>query len=333
MQENNDIVSFEKSDTGFRFSALIPMEGREIYLPEPLGTTHAVVVVSIETGSEFRVIFNSEPTLSRDTGKPVLCFVVGQDGNSKTTVRQGNPGVMLAETTEKRVLLPTEKGKQITFWFSFDADVRVAAFGLGNTPGSDSTVLVVPDWHGCFENAKSQLFIGLANWKQRVHLNLFHYHTSGLRLNNFPDKFNDDKTMKPFQGVTCICRVNETSHGASVASVLIEAQKMLKETGPTVGGCFSFLPPDSFHMTLADLVSVQNRLTVCPQIQGDMRQVAEELRQRSKEVMDMAASNIFYMKMEGVSLRNSLFVRLRPYDEKTAEAMAAWRDIMYKRVG
>ena len=39
------------------------------------------------------------------------------------------------------------------------------------------------------------------------------------------------------------------------------------------------------------------------------------------------------MKMEGVSLRNSLFVRLRPYDEKTAEAIAAWRELMYSRVG
>jgi hypothetical protein len=333
MQENNDTVSLEKSGSVFHFSALVPMKGREIYHPEPLGTTRATVVILLLTDSEFRVIFNSEPTLSRGTGKPVLCFVVGQDGNSRTAVRQGNLGVILAETKEERALLPTEKGKQVTFWFSFDVDVGVAAFRLGNQPGSDSTLFVVPDWRGCFEKANCQLFIGLVNWEQQLQLNLVAYHTSALRLNNFPDKFNDNKTMKPFHGVTCICRVNEISHGAFVARALIQAQEMLKATGPIVGGCFSFLPPDSFHMTLAGLVTSKNRLTVCPQIQGDMGQVGEELRQRSKEVMAMAASNVIYMKMEGVSLDNSLLVRLQPYEEKTAAAIAAWRDLMYRRVG
>lgn len=88
------------------------MEGRKIYLPEPLG----------------------------------ICFVVGQDGNSRTTVREGNPSMILAETKEKRAVLPTEKAK-------------------------------------C---------------QQRLHLNLFGYHTSGLGFNSFPAKFNDDKTMKPW---------------------------------------------------------------------------------------------------------------------------------------
>jgi hypothetical protein len=319
MQENDDTLSWLKSDTGFSFSTTALRHGHEIYHPEVSGTTRAVIAVSLITGTEFRVVFNSEPTPSRGTGKPVLCFVVGQDGNSRTTVREGNPGVVLAETKEKRALLPTEKGKQITFWFFFDAKIRVAAFGLGNQPGSDSTLLVVPDWCGCFEQANCRLFIGLANWNQPLHLNICHHHTSELGLNSCPDKFNDDKTVKPFPGVTCICRINETSHGASIARALIRAQEMLKVTGPTVGGCFSFLPPDSFHMTLTDLVTPWNRMTVCAEIEGDMRQIGKELRHRSKEVMAMAASNVFYMKMGGVVLRNHLSVWLRPYEEKTAE--------------
>lgn len=326
-------VSLEKGGSGYQFSASVPMEGREIYFPEPLGTTRATAVISVLTGSEFRVIFNSEATLSTGTAKPVLCFVIGQDGNSRTTVRQGNPGVILAETKEERARVPTEKGKEVTFWFSFDVEVGVAAFGLGNQPGSDSTLLVVPDWYGCFEKTNCQLFIGLANWKQPLELNLVASHTSPLRLNHFPDKFNDNKIMKPFHAVTCICRVNEASHGASVAKALIEAQEMLKATGPVIGACFSFLPLDSFHMTLAGLVNPKNRLAVCPQIRGDMRQVGEELRQMSKEVMAMAASNVFYMKLEGVSLENSLMIKLQPYDEKTAAAIAAWRDLMYSRLG
>jgi hypothetical protein len=177
------------------------------------------------------------------------------------------------------------------------------------------------------------VFIGLANWKQPLQLYLLHHHTTSLGLNNFPDKFNDDKTMKPFHGVTCICRVNERSHGTFVVQALIRAQEMLKATGPTVGGCFSFLPPDSFHMTLADLVTSKNRSTVCREIKGDMGQIAEHLRQRSKEVMAMAASNVFYMKMEDVLIHNGLTVWLRPYEEKTAAAIAAWSDLMYTHLG
>ena len=333
MQENNDeTVLLKRTTDGFSFTASSPMKAREMYLPEPIDTTRAVVVVSFVTDGELRVVFNSEPTLSRNTRKPVLCFVVGQDENSRTVVREGNPGVVLAETKEKQALLLTQKGTDTTFWFSFDASIRVAAFGLGNQPRSDSTLLVVPDWHGCFDKPNCQLFIGLANWERPVQLNLFNYQTSGLRLNHFPDKFNDDKTVKSFPGVTCICRVNETSHGTSIAKALIRAQEMLKETGPTVGGCFSYLPPDSFHMTIADLVTPRNTLTVSPHINGDNGQVGEELRQRSKEVIAMAASNVFYMKMEGVLLHNNFSVRLRPYEEKTAQAIAAWRDLLYKHV-
>ncbi|CAF2142880.1 unnamed protein product [Rotaria magnacalcarata] len=333
MEENDDKPAWKKCDTGFSLSASTPMQGCEIYLPEPLGTTHAIVVVTVTTNSEFRVVFNCEPTPSRSTGKPVLCFVVGQDGNSRTTVREGNPGVILAETKEKRALLTSEKEQQTAFWFSFDVSSQIAAFGLGNHPGSDSTLLVVPDWCGCFEKTKCRLFIGVANWTQPLHLFLSQHHTSGLGLNSYPHKFNDDKTIKPFDGVTCICRVNEKSHGAFIHKALVQAQEILKATGPTVGGCFSFLPPDSFHMTLTDLVTSRNRLTVCPKIKGDMRQVGEELRQRSKEIMSMAASNIFYMKLEGVHVNNSLSVWLRPYEVKTAEAMAAWRELMYTSLG
>ncbi|CAF4685207.1 unnamed protein product [Rotaria socialis] len=281
MEENDDKPAWKKCDTGFSLSASTPMQGCEIYLPEPLGTTHAIVVVTVTTNSEFRVVFNCEPTPSRSTGKPALCFVVGQDGNSRTTVREGNPGVILAETKEKRALLTSEKEQQTAFWFSFGVSSQIAAFGLGNHPGSDSTLLVVPDWCGCFEKTKCRLFIGVANWTQPLHLFLSQHHTSGLGLNSYPHKFNDDKTIKPFDGVTCICRVNEKSHGAFIHKALFQAQEILKATGPTVGGCFSFLPPDSFHMTLTDLVTSRNRLTVCPKIKGDMRQVGEELRQRS----------------------------------------------------
>lgn len=98
---------------------------------------------------------------------------------------------------------------------------------------------------------------------------------------------------------------------------------MLKATGLTVDGCFSFLPPDSFHMTLTGLVTSRSRLTICPKIQGDMRQVGEELRERSTGLMAMTASNVFYVNVEGVSLRNSLLLGVQSCEENTAEAMAA----------
>lgn len=333
MQDNGGSISWQKTDAGFNVSTSMSMEGSEMYFPEPLGSTTIVMVVTLLTKNELRVVFNDEPKPSRGTGKTVPCFVIGQYGNSRTTIRAGNPGVILAETKEKRALLPKETGKPVSFWFSFDANIRVAAFGLGNQPGSESTLLVVPDWCECFDRENCRLFVGLANWKEPIHVQLSQYHTSALGLNSYPDKFNDDKTVKFFPGVTCICRVNETSHGPFVIGPLVQAQEMLKATGPAAGGCFSFLPPDSFHMTLADLVTSKNRFSICPDIKGDMGQVGEELRQRSKDIMITSTSTIFYMKMENVLLHQGLTVVLRPYEEKTAAAMASWRDLMYTRLG
>lgn len=333
MEENNGAISWQKKNTSFSFSASVPMDGRERYFPEPLGTSRVVLVVTLLSNSEFRVVFNDEPTLSRGTEKAVLCFVVGQDGNSRTTIRTGNPGVILAETREQQALLPAENEKPTTYWFSYDASIRLIALGLGNQPDTESTLLVVPDWYGCFDKPNPRIFVGLANWKQAIHLNLSQGSISSLRLNKYPEKFHDDRTIKSFPGVTCICWFNEKSHGSSIISALVQAQEMLKATGPTVGGCFSFLPPDSFHMTITDLVTLNNRDTICPEIKGDLKQVGEELQKRIKDLMAMSISNVFYMKMDSLLLNHGLTIRLRPYEDKTAKAIAAWRDIMYTRLG
>jgi len=310
------------------------MGGEESYNQLLTFKSHVQVVITTEEESEFRVVFNNEGLKpSRGTSKKVLCFVIGQHGNTATNVREGNPGVQLASTRYEPALLPTNDSKKPrSYWFYLDIINGIAAFGLGDKPSMDTSLLVISDWRGCFAPT-DDIFIGVANWKTPINLRMVAKKTP-VNLNTSPHKFNLDRSFKHFPGVTCICRVNEDSHGNFVAEALTRAQKILKEETPQhVGGCFAFLPPDSFHMTIADLVTPKNRDALCPGIHGDMKAIGQHLHEKTADITAMAPSNLFYLKMNSVSLYGVLAIELMPYEPKTALALASWRHSLFTRLG
>ena len=310
------------------------MGGEEAYNQLLTFKSHVQVVITTEEESEFRVVFNNEGLKpSRGTSKKVLCFVIGQHGNTATNVREGNPGVQLASTRYEPALLPTNDSKKPrSYWFYLDIINGIAAFGLGDKPSMDTSLLVISDWRGCFAPT-DDIFIGVANWKTPINLRMVAKKTPVI-LNTSPHKFNLDRSFKHFPGVTCICRVNEDSHGSFVAEALTRAQKILKEETPQhVGGCFAFLPPDSFHMTIADLVTPKNRDALCPGIHGDMKAIGQHLHEKTADITAMAPSNLFYLKMNSVSLYGVLAIELMPYEPKTALALASWRHSLFTRLG
>eukprot|EP00929_Paragymnodinium_shiwhaense_P047097 TRINITY_DN2389_c1_g1_i8.p1 TRINITY_DN2389_c1_g1~~TRINITY_DN2389_c1_g1_i8.p1 ORF type:complete len:381 (-),score=42.52 TRINITY_DN2389_c1_g1_i8:223-1365(-) len=105
------------------------------------------IVVQTNARDAFHIVFSHISNgRSRDSGEPVLRFVVGKRRNSVSTVGLGNPYINkepVESTRNSDALLTDDETKTRTFWFLYDRNVGIAAMGVQAEAQADLCRLAV----------------------------------------------------------------------------------------------------------------------------------------------------------------------------------------------
>eukprot|EP01029_Cantina_marsupialis_P001744 TRINITY_DN1156_c0_g2_i1.p1 TRINITY_DN1156_c0_g2~~TRINITY_DN1156_c0_g2_i1.p1 ORF type:complete len:425 (-),score=129.25 TRINITY_DN1156_c0_g2_i1:550-1824(-) len=228
------------------------LHANEVYVGE-IPTPGRGSVVIRARGGEFRIMFSPTTENTRNIRAPNLCFVIGKNENTESTVGIGNPSYIEFDTTYEPEAVMSNDYEQL-YWFSFDQSIGMAAFGVG-TPGENIQLLVKS---AELENMAPLKHIGLSNWIQHVHLEIESI-DEPFDLLAFSHKFNADGSPKRFRGNSLICFVDKAS---KPFEKLVKAQELIAAS--PLAPYYALLEPSSFHVTVCDLFVESRRKDLLP---------------------------------------------------------------------
>jgi hypothetical protein len=141
---------------------------------------------------------------------------------------------------------------------------------------------------------------------------------SALELNRYPFKFVNSGEFNRFRGSTVVCMVPADS---DFHSSLRAMQRIIADSA--LAPYYALLPPDSFHMTLFDLLHEKSWDYIDRADQVDWLAVHEEIRSHIPPAM-LAPEVGFDMAFDQVP-EDLHRVALKPVDAAAASALAEWR--------
>lgn len=143
-------------------------------------------------------------------------------------------------------------------------------------------------------------------------------------------KFHADGSVRAFPGNTIICFVDRQQH-AQVFQACVWAQDQLKQM--QCASALAFLPPDSFHMTVIQLICDQVRR---PQKWSSFLSLEAPLLETDQffieRVKQVPAPSSLRMKYESVR-ETTVGLELAAADSATAEALQTYRDQIAEKTG
>jgi hypothetical protein len=298
-----------KGDKVFNFSKVL--SGRTLGTSVSLERNNAVVVSA--AGGEFRVVFSNGEAETRESNCVSVCFVVGQNNNTRASIGFANPALPPFIHTREHpdALVSLDLAQSREWWFGVDKETGWAFCGAGGTPGQ-RLILCVPfpkmDWtHASF-----------SNWNQPVKLTI-----QALcvlpELHASQKKFNKFGGMARFEGVTTVSPIRAEQ---TLAQVMCAIQNLIREN-PRLAPHYSLLPPSSFHATTFDLFSCtaaeydKNASTLEPAF-SSMREAVLQAR-------DLLPPSLTFLPT-GMNC-NCALVMLDP-DEASGKALAKWREVV-----
>ena len=142
-------------------------------------------------------------------------------------------------------------------------------------------------------------------------------------------KFHEDGSVRAFPGNTIICAVDPLRQ-AGVYREVLWAQNVLRAM--TCSDKFAFLPPESFHMTVMELLCDQVRT---PSNWSDQLSLTASLDESDRFFMDTVADvpAPTAIRMRFSHMRKPGLITLEPADPKTAAALANYRDTIAQVTG
>jgi hypothetical protein len=145
-------------------------------------------------------------------------------------------------------------------------------------------------------------------------------------------KFFPDGRVRPFAGNSIVCPLSPSS---PLYSHLARLQQRCRAA--SFGPCFAILPPESFHMTLIDLLCDQVRQ---PEHWSSKLSLECPLDEADRRLVELIGSVSFprgpAMTVLGLGpLRAdlTLHVHLEPADAETGDCLAAFREEVSRRTG
>lgn len=143
-------------------------------------------------------------------------------------------------------------------------------------------------------------------------------------------KFDRDGGARPFPGISVICFLEP---GAPQREVLLDLQAAARRA--PFGRGLACLPPESFHMTVADLMVDQERSPEHWSSKLEPDAPFESVRSAVEAWLDgLLPAEGFRMDFSELGARTAtLAPLLKPADEGTRERLAALRDRIAERTG
>ena len=135
-------------------------------------------------------------------------------------------------------------------------------------------------------------------------------------------KFHPDGTVRSYPGNTIICFVDPSRH-AGVFQECVWAQKQLQ--GMRCRHKFGFLPPDSFHMTVIELLCDQVRI---PRKWSRFLPLSASLEETDHFFLSKASQTPAptELKMRYKLVCEPATIEVEPADEKTGQALEDYRN-------
>mmetsp|Transcript_3175 Transcript_3175/g.7149 ORF Transcript_3175/g.7149 Transcript_3175/m.7149 type:complete len:387 (-) Transcript_3175:100-1260(-) len=289
-------------------------------LPEP---GRGIVVVQSNSPAAFRVVMSVDDKDSRGTGAPVLCFKVGRHQNTSSAVGMGNPfrnKEPLDSTSEADALAPTD-GRLRTYWFMYDREVGIAAFGI-EQPQAETVRLLIP-LEGMRREVFDQIqFVRFASGKQKASVNLLNI-TEAIDLSVRRFQFDKFVTPVPWHGACIAFQLPEPMR-KMFAEIEAEARKTacapLHAIAKTEHLVLQVLP-------LLDSISKSSRYTDTT----DWAYIYEEIYGRAFAVLSSAPWTFFNLSGETADSCTA-YLTVSPGVEGR-NAIRAWMRAMEAAVG
>lgn len=206
-----------------------------------LGSNNAVVVAA--SGGEFRVVFSQGEAETRQSNRACICFVLGQNNNTRASIGFSNPALPPFIHTREHpdALVSLDLAQTREWWFAVDKQTGWAFCGTGRTPGQRLVVcgqFPKVDW----------THVSFSNWDLPVKLTV-----KSLCLlppvHACQNKFDKFGAMVRCEGVTTVSPVRPEQ---PLAQVMCAIQNLIREN-PRLAPHYSLLPTASFHVTTFDM--------------------------------------------------------------------------------
>uniref|UniRef100_A0A0G4GP98 DUF1868 domain-containing protein n=1 Tax=Chromera velia CCMP2878 TaxID=1169474 RepID=A0A0G4GP98_9ALVE len=279
----------------------------------------SVCVILRASGGEFRVVIsNANPETETRGNSLGVCFVVGQNGNTRSAIGLGNPWVNPPFTTDAPQSLASGSSEEKTFWFGLDRQTGWVFMGTLNDqnprPCVDNILLSARIGNGKLFRWK---FVGFSNWIDPVRMSVLSISRLPLIMHLSSNKFDSMGNTIQCEGVTVV-----SHHGRDhpLHQRMLMMQKMI-ESHPLLAPHYALLPPPSFHVTTLDLISFVSE-TFLSDPQG--------FEQRLHTTASRAYACASHLKPEILVFRpvsvngKACSVTLEP-DDQTRQQLSAWR--------
>jgi hypothetical protein len=297
------------------FTTDVKLEGATLGNEIPLEEGNNYLTVTAHGGcSEFRVCLQNASGETRDAC-PCFTVVFGQGGNTRTTMGSGNPfGPVVYTTEHPDALLPRGHWDK-TFWIFFDRASGWVFVGAGTEPTPYSVLLGGVDR----SLRRNWSHISFSNWRDPVSFTYRIGSVQGEPLLLARHKFDKYGQLTRFEGITVV-----SHHGVEnrLHQAMLTLQAMIR-SNPLLECQYALLPPPSFHVTCADLLSFTAEAY-------DGMQASDHDRLRRvvaavdvDELWSLLPSNLVFTPTGELDPKG-MVVRLEP-DEATAAALANWR--------
>lgn len=305
----------EFKGSAFDFSQ--PLQGCTASATLSLGDKTSAVVVSA-SGGEFRVVFSHGMVETRGGNTVNVCFVIGQNNNTRASVGFANPATppFLYTREHQDALVSRDLAQPRDWWFGVDKASGWAFCGAGNVIGRKMLLSVrFPVFdvtHVCF-----------SNWIEPVKLNVKELAVLPS-LNSNQKKFNKFGRMERFEGVTTVA-AHHVDQPLGQAMLMI--QDIIREN-PRLAPHYALLPPASFHVTTYDLCSCT--ATDYDQNKAKFDQTFANAREAFMQARDLLPPTLTFLP---TGMNNGCELVLLDPDDDTAKALANWRAAVGQRMG
>ena len=311
-----------------------------------------LLVARRSIATEFRVVI-SGPRSDPETRNcnDVLCFAIGQNGDTMAALGCGNPHVRRAEAGYRHCNLPKRSGGQplLTFWILCDPVSGWVALGAGDQPTPASALLTSR------MSAEQRPWLAtlssycVSNWDGAltVHTRLEPAKERLIELHPQRAKFDSEGRTIQIYGLTAVCELPQ----ASAAHLIMSHLRDALASEPALAGSYGLLPPSSYHMTVFDIISSHQFATVVQAHAGSAEAAAASghlprvnssaafndlplpmrlyatsmaLRLERAGVLQSVPWTSFAMRAVGLDAAANTVV-LEPWDDEVAIAIENWR--------
>ena len=310
-----------------------------------------------DPSAEFRLVLANQHKETRGA-QDVLCFAIGQDQNTVAALGLGNPHIKVAASGNARDTsyrhCVNDRGLTGTeFWILCDAESGWVALGYGDSP-SPGTALLTSRFDAAARPSLGALSCAMvSNWQAPVAVSVRSLGPDAARrcvagLQTARNKFDIDGNTIPIRGLTAVCEL-PAAHGLHL--VMSRVRDALAAE-PALAASHGLLPPDSYHMTVFDIISgaefereaqadaaardadadaalqrVQSAPAPWQQMTAPMQRYTASVALKCERggVLQSVPWTSFAMRAVCIDERGTS-IEMEPWDETVGAAIDAWRE-------